>query len=210
MKKIIALFLCLVALFVIVSCKDEPEQQEAEPKLVPATTEDILAGNAFYRLTATREAKRFALQYLDEEEGTFDPQEGDKPTFKYRTNHAVDRFYLRDSSQNPILEDGDYHAILASEDPYVSVGEDGWIAFEYTFPEMTDPRFGIRLELAVYNSAIGKFKPGYYIDIKDLEYKGEKLTIDPAGEDEEWQTNSGVWNNTNTDHTRPTLEMWML
>ena len=58
-----------MAVFAIVSCKNEVKKQEPEPEpevLVTGTEEDILAGNAFYRLIATREAgaKRFALQYL--------------------------------------------------------------------------------------------------------------------------------------------------
>lgn len=211
MKKLFVIFLCLLAAFVIVSCKAEPEEEEkSEPVLVPAASDDILSGTAFYRLTATREAKRFALQYLDEEEGTFDPKEGDVLTLKYRTNHAVDRIYLRSSSTQAYFPDSSgYHDIAATGDTYVSgPDEDGWYTFTFTFGEMVTPLFGFRLELASYSHK--KFTSGKYIDIKDLMFKGERLIVEEAGEDEEWQSNNGVWNATNTDHTRPTLAMYHL
>lgn len=214
MKKYLVFLFVLIAIFSFASCKQDPKNAEPTPGPSPApgpqaTDEDVLAGNAFYRLTATTEAKRFGFQYLDEEDGTFDPAEGDVLTFKYRTNHAVDRIYLRDSSQNAIYPDtSSYHEILDSEDPYVSGPDaDGWYTFSFTFGEMADTRFGIRLELACYNTDLGKFQPDDYIDVKDLEYKGEKLTIEAADEDNEYQSNQGVWNNTNTDHTKPTLQI---
>ena len=96
--------------------------------------------------------------------------------------------------------------LMNTEDPYVSGPDaDGWYTFSFTFGEMTDPRFGFRLELACYSTELGKFQPKDYIDIKDLEYKGEKLTIEAADEDNEYQSNQGVWNASNTDHTLPTL-----
>lgn len=70
---------------------------------------------------------------------------------------------------------------------------------------MTDPVFGIRIELANYNT--GKFVAGDYLEIKDLAFNGEKLTIEEDEETEAQQSNHGVWNNTNTDHTLPTLEI---
>ena len=212
MKKLFVFLFVLIAIFAFASCKQDPKNEEPAPAPAPeasGTDEDVLAGNAYYRLTATREAKRFALQYLDEEGGTFDPAEDDVLTFKYRTNHAVDRIYLRDSSQNAIYPDtSSYHAIQESEDPYVTGPDaDGWYTFSFTFGEMTDPRFGFRLELACYSTELGKFQPKDYIDIKDLEYKGEKLTIEAADEDNEYQSNQGVWNASNTDHTLPTLSI---
>lgn len=208
MKKLFVLLLCLMAVVAIVACKQEPK---AEPTPTPApeikpTDEDILDGKAYYRLTATREAKRFGFQYFDEEEDTFDPKEGDVLTITYRTNHAVDRIYLRDTSQNYLFPDtSSYHAILESEDPYVTEADaDGWITFSFTFGEILDPRYGFRLELANYNT--GKFQVKDYIEIKEITFRGEKLTIDEADEDNEYQSDHGVWNNTNTDHTLPTLE----
>lgn len=212
MKKLLVFLFVLIAIFAFASCKQEPEKAEPTPAPGPApapqaTDEDVLAGNAYYRLTATREAKRFALQYLDEEDSTYDPEEGDVLTIKYRTNHSVDRIYLRDSSQNSIFPDtSSYHVILESEDPYVTgPDEDGWYTFTFTFPAMLDTKFGFRLELCNYN--VSKFQPGDYLEIKDLEYKGQKLTIEAADEDNEYQSNHGVWNATNTDHTLPTLEI---
>lgn len=68
---------------------------------------------------------------------------------------------------------------------------------------------GIRLELANYEDGShedgkGKFRADDYLDIKDLAFNGEELEID---ESEDGQSDHGVWNNTNTDHTLPTLEV---
>ena len=214
-----------MALFAVVSCKNGPENSVPDPEPAPEpapepepapaagpTAEEqaaVLAGNAYYRLTATREAKRFALQYLDDEEGTFDPEPGDVLTLKYRTSYAVDRFYLRDSSGKTYLTtepDNKFHAVAATDDPFVSAAdEDGWITFSFTFTEMVDSHYGFRLELANYSGV--KFTKGDYIEIKDLAFKGEKLTVEIAGAEDDYQSDHGVWNATNTDHTLPTLEV---
>ena len=101
MKKLFILLLCLVAVVAIISCKQDPKT-EPEPTPAPKMTdEDVLDGKACYRLTATREAKRFALQYY-ELDGSFDPKEGDTFSLKYRSpNRDVDRIYLRDSAPWP-------------------------------------------------------------------------------------------------------------
>lgn len=228
MRKVFILLLCMMALIAFASCTNTPSNNEPAPDPTPAPSPEptpepepapaapteeehqaVLAGDAYYRLTATRAAKRFALQYLDDEDGTFDPEPGDVLTLKYRTNFAVDRFYLRDSSEKTYLTtepDNKYHAIAAENDPYVSAAdEDGWITITFEFVEMTDPHFGFRIELANYSGV--KFTAGDYIDIKDLEFKGEKLAIDIAGAEDDYQCDHGVWNATNTDHTLPTLEV---
>ena len=212
--------LCLVAVFAVVSCKAEPEQEEeskTEPTLISATEADVLAGTAFYRLTATVEAKRFALQYLDDEEHAFDPKEEDVLTLKYRTNHAVTCFFLRDSSGSAQYIPADklttgkkYHDISASDDPYVTGPDaDGWYTLNFTFPTSGT---GFRLELANYSS--GKFKEGEYLDIKDLMFKGERLTIEePDVDEDEFRSNHGIWNDgkdVDPDQTQPTLAIYHL
>ena len=221
MKKLFVLFLCLLVVFAIVSCKSEPEK-EAEPEVkieVPGTEADILAGNAFYRLTATVEAKRFTLQYVDEKDGTLDPQEGDVLTLKYRTNHAVSCFFLRDSQGSvnyipaeDLVATKKYHDFSASDDPYVTGPDaDGWYTFSFTFSD--NVAFGFRIELANYTSG-GKFKPDDYLDIKDLEFKGERLTIEePDPEEDEFKSSHGIWNDgkaTDPDQTVPTLAIYKL
>lgn len=223
MKKIIILLFCLLAIFAIVSCKSEPEK-EAEPEVkkeVPGTEADILAGTAFYRLTATVEAKRFSLQYLDDDEGTFDPQGGDVLTLKYRTDHAVTCFFLRDSSGNTsyipaedLATEKKYHNITSSGDSYVTGPDaDGWYTLTFTFSASDVATSGFRVELANYNSN-GKFKSGNYLDIKDLQFKGERLTIEePDPEEDEFKSNHGIWNDgkaTNSDQTNPTLAIFQL
>ena len=208
MKKLFVLLLCLVAVVAIISCKQDPK---TEPKPTPApkmTDTDVLEGRACYRLTATREAKRFALQYY-EKDGAFDPKENDTFSLKYRSAHAVDRIYLRDSSQKNYLVGG-YHVILDSEDPYVSgPDEDGWYTFTFTFSTYADPMFGIRVEPASYEN--GKFNVNSYIEIKDVKFNDELLTIEEDEETDAQQSNHGVWNysttDSNKDHTLPTLEI---
>ena len=205
MKKLFVLLLCLVAMLAIVSCKQDPKT-EPEPTPAPKMTdEDVLDGKACYRLTATREAKRFALQYY-ELDGSFDPKEGDTFSLKYRSPmRLVDRFYLRDTSQKALLPEGaSNHDILTSEDPYITgPDEDGWYTLTYTFLTYADPMFGIRIELGSYNH--GKFVANDYIEIKDVKFNNELLTIEEDEETEAQQSNHGVWNATNTDHTLPEL-----
>ena len=226
MKKFLVLFLCLLAIFVIVSCKDDPTEGNNEPaepaakQETPGTTADILAGTAFYRLTATVEAKRFSLQYLDDEEGAFDPQKDDVLTLKYRTNHAVTCFFLRDGSGNTnyipaedLVPEKKYHNISASGDSYVTGPDaDGWYTLTFTFAETTAS--GFRLELANYESSATKFKPDQYLDIKDLQFKGERLTIEePDPEVDEFKSDHGIWNDgktTGSDQTNPTLAIYCL
>ena len=215
MKKILVILLCLLGVFAIISCKNEPKHDD-KPTGEP-TEQDILSGKAYYLLTATREAKRFALQYSDEAVPDDDykgiiPKDGDTLTVKYRTDHVVDRIYLRDSSENKYLPEGaSYHEIKSEDDPYVSEpDEDGWITFTFEFEDIPEGSgHGFRLEFANYNT--GKFKPGQYIEIRDLMFNGERLII--AEDEETQQSLHGVWNNmsaTNTDHTLPTLEMKFL
>ena len=205
MKKLFILLLCLVAVVAIISCKQDPKT-EPEPAPAPKMTDqDVLDGKACYRLTATREAKRFALQYY-ELDGSYDPKEGDTFSLKYRSpNRDVDRFYLRDTSQKALLPEGaSYHVIAESNDEYVTgPDDDGWYTLTYTFGTYGDPMLGIRLELASYEH--GKFVANDYIEIKDVKFNDELLTIEEDDETEAQQSNHGVWNNTNTDHTLPTL-----
>lgn len=228
MKKILVILLCMMALTAFASCTNAPSNNEPapeptpaptpeptpEPEPVPVITEEdhqaVLSGEAYYRLTATRTAKRFALQYDCED---FTPEEDSVLTLKYRTSSGVtvDRLYIRDALERKYLEDK-YHAILSADDPYVSpADEDGWISFSFSFPAMTDPESGadyfsgIRLEFGSYG--LGGFIEGDYIEIRDFALDGVSLKINPAGEDEDYQSDCGIWNASNTDHTRPTLEV---
>ena len=217
----------MLALISFASCNNNPHNVDPEPTPAPEPTPEpdldsvptdeehaaVLEGLAYYRLTATKEmAKRFALQYTSLE--GFEPSEGSVLTLKYRTNGDVDRLYIRDSHEAKYLPDSaKYHQILATDDPYVSLpDEDGWITFTFTFPAMEDPETGvalydgIRLEFGSYG--LGGFADGDYLEIRDLALDGTKLTISPAGEDEEYQSSCGIWNNNssgNTDHTFPAL-----
>ena len=149
MRKVFVILLCLLALFAVVSCKNGPENSVPAPEPAPEpspeptpepappaepTEEDqaaVLAGTAYYRLTATRTAKRFALQYDCE---GFAPEKDSVLTLKYRTSSGVtvDRLYIRDALERKYLEDK-YHAISATDDPYVSVAdEDGWITLTFS------------------------------------------------------------------------------
>ena len=93
---------------------------------------------------------------------------------------------------------------------YIEEEDDGWISFSFEFEEALD---GIRLELANYltpetgahDEGVGKFEPGDYLDIMDLAINGEALEIEAESED--GLSYAGVWNNTNTDHVHPTLEI---
>ena len=208
MKKFFVLFLCLLALFVIVSCKAEPEQEVTPTPGPKATDQDVLEGRAFYRLTATvGDKKRFCLQYYDPEEGTFDAGNGDVFSLKYRSAHEIDCFFLRDSSQKSYLpEAAKNHQILATDDPYVTgPDEDGWYTLTFTFSEYGSPMAGIRIELADYIDPVIKFVKGEYIDIKDVTFNGEKLTIEEDMETDAEQSNHGIWNN--DDHTHPELSI---
>ena len=221
MRKILVVLICLLAVFAVVSCKNDPagSNQESESGPKP-TSEDVLAGNAYYRLTATRGAQRFALVYSEEED--FTPEQGSVLTCKYRTdgNKTVNRLFIRDESEGKYLRDGEgkglkYHDILEIDDPYVSApDEDGWISFSFTFPEMINPDkdntpfSGIRLEFVNTDG----FADGDYIEIKDLALDGVRLTIEgPAkkADAEEYQSGCGIWNfgKNNNDHTWPILKM---
>ena len=214
MKKILVILLCLLAVFAIVSCKNEPKHDD-KPTGNP-TEEDILSGKAYYLLTATTTAKRFALQYTDvaiPDEGYegITPEKGDILTVKYRTSHVVDRIYLRDSSEHKYLpDDSSYHDIEAVDDPYVSEPDaDGWITFTFEFGDIpTDSGHGFRLEFASYKAE--KYKAGDYLELRDLMFNGERLLIAEDEETEAQQSQHGIWNNTNTDHTHPTLDMKFL
>ena len=216
MKKLFVLLLCILALFAIVSCKEEPEQ-EVKPAGSNATEADVLAGTAYYRLTATIMAKRFTLRYADDD---IAPEQGNVLTLKYRTNHAVTHLYVRD-------EAGSSTNAFASKtliDDYITGPDsDGWYTLTFTYPEMADeaayPAEGIRLELANYlkpetgshDEGIGKFIAGDYLDIRDLTFNGTKLTIEVA---DDGQSDHGIWNDGkeegSSDQTNPTLEMRFL
>ena len=191
MKRILILLLCFLALFAIVACKEEPEEQANG-------NGSGSSSGMYYHLVATETAKRFGFRYSDLEIGP-----GDELTFKYRSDHPVTHLYLRDAG-------GSVGVSKKVIDEYISEADsDGWISFSFEFDQALD---GIRLELANYltpetgahDEGVGKFEPGDYLDIMDLAINGEILEI---GEAEDGQSNAGVWNNTNTDHVHPTLEI---
>jgi len=205
MRKGFVFLLCLLMVITIVACKNGPEKGgELEPE----------EGETFYRLTATREAKRFAFCYSGDAGLFINPEAGDELTVIYRTNHAVTHMYLRDAA-------GELNfANKETIDDYVSdADEDGWITFTFVFPE-TGPYgedgsvSGFLFELANYESGShedgkGKFAVGDYLDILEIRFNNEWLPIEAAGKD--GRSNQGVWNraldDSNTDHTIPTLEV---
>lgn len=222
MRKVLVVLFCLLAVFAVVSCKNDPANTGSKDnKPVKLTEEEhaaVLAGTAFYRLTATQEAKRFTLQYEGGEDG-INPKEGDVLTLKYRSEHPVTYLYLRNEDEKvkflykyPILEEAD---------PYVSApDEDGWITLSFTYPAepMADSKSsydeedgtvsGFRIELANYDD---KFAIDDYLDIKDLSFNETKLTIDgPVGWKEAAGYQSvvgGVWSAGNGDQTDPTIKV---
>lgn len=219
MRKILVVLICLLAVFAVVSCKNDPENTgstEKKPvKLTEAEHEAVLAGNAFYRLTATMMAKRFTLQYEGGENG-INPKEGDILTLKYRSEHPVTHLYLRDDAIK--IEFLKKYVILEEGDPYISApDEDGWITLTFTYPaapsvgsydEEDGTVSGFRIELVNYDD---KFAVDDYLDIKDLAFNGTKLTIDgPVGEKEASGYQSvvgGVWSAGNGDQTDPTIKV---
>ena len=188
MKKLLVILLCLMAVFVIVSCKEEPEDQGGGGSG---------SGAMYYHLVATETAKRFGFRYSG-----IEIEPGDELTFKYRSDHPVTHLYLRDAS-------GTTGVSQKAIDEYIEDAGDGWISFSFVFEETLD---GMRLELANYlkpetgehDAGKGKFEPGDYLDIMDLAINGQILEIK---ESDDGQSNQGVWNNTNTDHVHPTLEI---
>ena len=207
MKKFLLVLLCLLAVFAIVSCKHEPEPVDP-PAPAPLTPEE---GKTYYRLTATREAKRFAFMYSGDEGLEINPKIGDTLVVKYRTNHEVATLYLRSGDE---LAEFAYKYDIS---PYISEPDaDGWITFTFTYPETPAVSgsynedgsvSGFLLELANYSA---KFAVNDYLDIKGIWFNGEWLTIEPADE-ETGRSNQGVWNraidDSNKDHTIPTLEV---
>ncbi len=216
MKKLCVILLCLIAGFAVVSCKNEPqkqgENQEEEIDTTPKPTdEDVLAGKAYYRLTATTQAKRFSFLYE-----ALEPKAGDVLTITYRSEHPVTMLYLRDGDEK--IKFLYKYEILESEDPYVSAPDaDGWITMTFTYPEApaegaydagegTVP--GIKVELANYDQ---KFQVDEYLEIKEFTFNGEKLAIDGPETIKEaeagFKSDHGVWNRAdNTDQTDPVLE----
>lgn len=215
MKKLFVLLLCLLAVFVIVSCKSEPASEPGGDTTPKPTDEDVLSGKAYYRLTATTQAKRFTFLYED-----FEPKAGDVLTVTYRTQygaeHPVTMLYLRDGDEKIVFLYK--YDILAEGDPYVSAAdEDGWIKLTFTYPEAPaegsyDPDEGtvpgFKIELVNYDQ---KFQVDEYLEIKELSFNGQKLAIDGPetieAAEKGFQSDHGVWNrDTNTDQTDPVLE----
>ena len=207
MRKLLVVLLCLLAVFTIVSCKHEPDPVDP-PAPGPLTPEE---GKTYYRLTATRAAKRFAFMYSGDVRLEINPKIGDTLVVKYRTNHEVTTLYLRDSLESVAF------AKKVDIDEYITEpDEDGWITFTFTYPETPaegsyrddDSVSGFLLELANYKT--GAFDVGDYLDIKGIWFSGEWLTIEAADEDT-GRSEEGVWNraidDSNKDHTIPTLEV---
>lgn len=215
MKKLFVLLLCLLAVFVIISCKSEPASEPGGDTTPKPTDEDVLAGKAYYRLTATTQAKRFTFLYEN-----LEPKAGDVLTITYRTQygleHPVAMLYLRDGGEK--IKFLYKIEILAEEDPYVSTADkDGWIKMTFTYPEAPaegayDPEegtvSGIKVELVNYDQ---KFQVEEYLEIKELTFNGQRLAIEGPEtiKDAEagFQSDHGIWNRAdNTDQTDPVLE----
>ena len=119
MRKLLVVLLCLLAVFAIVSCKHEPDPVDP-PAPGPLTPEE---GKTYYRLTATRAAKRFAFMYSGEDGLEINPKIGDTLVVTYRTNHEVTTLYLRDALESVAF------AKKVDIDAYVSEPDaEGWIS----------------------------------------------------------------------------------
>ena len=191
MKRILVFLLCLLAVFTIVSCNQEPDEEQGGG--------GSGSGSMYYHLVATREAKRFSFLYAD-----LTPEAGDELTFEYRSDHPVTHLYLRNAEGSGTIS-------KVAIDDYISEADsDGWISFSFTFEEAFD---GILLELANYTDGShddgkGKFQPDDYLDIKNFALSGEELEIEEADEDNNYQSTHGVWNRAeNQDQVKPTLEI---
>ena len=213
MKKVFVVLLCIIAVFAIVSCKSEPKQEEkkgSEDSTPKPTDEDILAGKAYYRLTATMMAKRFSFLYDD-----IDPKAGDVLTVTYRSEHPVTYLYLRNDGTPADVQFLYKYEILEENDPYVSSADaDGWITLSFTYPDTPikgtydegGTVSGIMLELANYDNKFAEFD---FLEIKQLTFNGQKLTIDGPETEKDatgYQSDHGVWNRGNGDQTDPILE----
>ena len=125
MKKLLVLLLCLLAVFAIVSCKQEPEKG-GEPTPAPADDSTVFV------LTATAAGDRFQFKWDSVEESG-----GEVFTLKYKTDKVVTQVTTRDPSGAKYLD-------CASIGTYISEADaEGWITFTCTIPEGTHTGFGI-------------------------------------------------------------------
>lgn len=127
MKKLIVLLLCILAVFAIASCKQEPEPTP-EPAPGPAPAED----STVYVLTATAASDRFQFKWDAVEESG-----GEVFTLKYKTDKTVTAVTTRDPSGSKYIDNGAIGTYISEADA------DGWITFTCTIPEGTHTGFGI-------------------------------------------------------------------
>lgn len=150
MKKFIVLLLCLLAVFAIVSCKQEPEP-EPEPAPEPA------AKSTVYVLTSPEAGgDRFQLAF------TAAVETGDVLTFKWKSDVTFTAYGVRTKAGDKYA----YNAAFTAGEP----DADGWYTFSFTIPEtVARDEFFFTLN--------GTVAGGQTLRIKDLYFADEELVI---------------------------------
>lgn len=157
MKKFIVLLLCLLAVFAIASCKQEPEPTP-EPAPEPAPAED----STVYVLTATASGDRFQFKWDAVEESG-----GEVFTLKYKTDKTVTAVTTRDPSGAKYIDNAAIGTYISEADA------DGWVTFTCTIPDGAHTGFGIAF-----------FATGIVADdvfrVKDIMIGEEEMTLAQA------------------------------
>ena len=142
MKKIFVLLLCLMAVFAIVSCKQEPEKG-GEPTPAPADDSTV------FILTATAAGDRFQFKWDSVEESG-----GEVFTLKYKTDKVISEVTVRDPSAGDVK-----YVNCASISDYISEADaNGWVTFTFTIPEGAHTGLGIAFFTSVANGDVFKIK----------------------------------------------------
>lgn len=149
MKKLFVIMLCLLAVFAIISCKQEPEP-------TPEPAED----STVYVLTATASGDRFQFKWDAVEESG-----GEVFTLKYKTDKTVTAVTTRDPSGSKYIDN-------AAIGTYISEADDaGWVTFTFTIPEGTHTGFGIAFFVE------GSVTAGEVFKVKDIMLGDEEMTL---------------------------------
>ena len=131
MRKLFVLLLCILALFAVVSCKNEPKnnsQPSSEPNVEPEDDATVFV------LTATAESDRFQVKW-----DSLANSGGKDFVLMYKSDKVVTKFTTRDPSASSKYVDCAAIATYISEDPE----DNGWITFSFTIPEGEHTGFGI-------------------------------------------------------------------
>ena len=131
MKKILMLLLCLLALFAVVSCKNEPKNNAETSSDANVELEDDAT---VYVLTATADSDRFQVKW-----DTLANSGGKDFVLMYKSDKVVKQFTARDPNVSSKYADCVAITNYISEDPE----DNGWITFSFTIPEGDHTGFGI-------------------------------------------------------------------